>query len=809
MKKLKRLFSLGVIYTLVLIMSFSLVACHNKDKNNTPPDVPPDVPVIEVKIGDAASTISAGETIQLTATVTGTDNTAVNWSVSDPATLMVSETGLVSVVTAPEKIDKNVIVTATSAADPTKKDTKPIRVKTAVVEGTVGRLTSAAIKAIGNDAITATGTVTDIYRNHYDSGKDRTTSYESEVKMEDGKWSGKWRVKNSNDEYIANVYKRGTNKTKYVVATDGYRAEYADGYEMLTEYIDKDNNIATKAVTDYLSVPTAWETQHLWNHLYQLNVNEFTYDPDTPEIYTMELDENADEDTLYLMAYIVVSLTPMLTGEDSLRSLTLVLDDDDKIVKLKGQSYISYSGAEYSQTGTLVDWSSMSYTEVELDFTGVGNTTVAGVTKYTADKNADKLTAALDEMHKATSYHYELTDTTTYQPEYDEGDYSVESLSNSLTMGAKNAAVNCGVTVKNRNDSEGTVGTRVWVTPAAILVEKTGKYSATSDGKAYHLEYSGYRQFDGYYEKFEYDSTITNEAKEKVGGLKGTKHVAGNLMSVMPKFEFSSALFSCVEGIQNGKQVYIFTLKETSVIRDIALQIDTMYYADSATAISGSASVLTLTVDADGHLISARYPYSLSGVYMGYCTVKYSGINATTISSDLATNYVERGWRTSWDQYTVMYYDDINGERINDMNAQAAIEDIYGANASGLPTAEDILNIFGDELSGPFYGDRQMEKPDGTKWLRRDLSLTLRSTEYDENGMVTNFDAIVAKCDEVFGAKGFVKDMQQTDVSGGESGRYSRYVVWTTDKITIVLENNFTKNFWLYFYNAGEYNRAA
>ncbi len=798
-----------------MVMSFSFVACGNKDKGGTPPVTPQPDPIV-VTINDAVGTIATGETIALTATVTGTDNKAVTWSVSDPATLAVTEDGVVSVFAAPQEHDKNVIVTATSKADPKASASKSIRVKAIATPGKVGDLTSEMITAIGNDSITVAGTVTDKYIDNHDTSNNRTNVYESKVTMEKDKWSGSWRTKGSDEPYITNVYKRGPQSIKY--AQYNYNEQivgYTTGSEMIEEYINKDNEVASKRVTDAMSVPSAWETQHLWNHLGNLNVNKFTYEVDNLTEYTFELGDSSTVEENYLMAYLVVSLTPMLSGTDSFRSITLTIADG-KIASLKGQSNVNYIGATYNESGTLEDWDAMSYTVVDLAFSDVGSTTVVGVTPYTAPENADKLTAALSKLHNATSYAYEIKDVTTSAPELDDGDYSVESVSTSaFEMGSRNAAVNCGITPKNRTSATGTVGTRGWVTPNAILIEKTSKYSYTMDDKPYKLEYTGYKQFDGYYDEFEYDGTIKNEQQEVVGGLRGAKRVEGNISSILPKFEFSANLFSCTEGIQGGKQIYIYTLKATSVTREIARQI-TMHNADSAEAISGSS--FTLTVDENNNLISARIPYSITqGTYIGYYTIKFLGVGETTIDmSKIDTNYVERGIRNNWSEYTTKYYDAISydkdgkivRERINDMNAQAAIDDIYGANKADLPQAEKILEIFGDNFSGPFYDDREMTNADGTTYLRRNISLTIRSTVLDDNGQVANFDELVKKCDDVFGALGFTKDLAQTDVSGGESGRSTRYVVYTTDKITIVLENNFSKNFWMYFYNAGEYNRA-
>src|SRR5205823_6151080 len=71
-----------------------------------------------VSVSPGTATLTASQTQQFTATVSGTTNTAVTWSIS-PNTGSISSTGL---YTAPSSITstQTVTVTATSAADTTK-----------------------------------------------------------------------------------------------------------------------------------------------------------------------------------------------------------------------------------------------------------------------------------------------------------------------------------------------------------------------------------------------------------------------------------------------------------------------------------------------------------------------------------------------------------------------------------------------------------------------------------------------------------------------------------------------------------------
>jgi len=87
------------------------------------------VPVVAVAVSPATVTLEAGQAQQFTASVTGTTNTAVVWSVN-PAVGTVSSSGL---YTAPANVtaDQEVTITAQSAADASKKGAATVKVKAA------------------------------------------------------------------------------------------------------------------------------------------------------------------------------------------------------------------------------------------------------------------------------------------------------------------------------------------------------------------------------------------------------------------------------------------------------------------------------------------------------------------------------------------------------------------------------------------------------------------------------------------------------------------------------------------------------
>ena len=113
---------------------------------------PPDAAPLPVSIGvwPANSSVAAGFSEQLIASVTNTPNTAVTWSIS-PAVGSISNSG---VYTAPANITsvQNVIVTATSVADSTKAASASLTLSPPVISVSGGPLVgSVALGTVRND----------------------------------------------------------------------------------------------------------------------------------------------------------------------------------------------------------------------------------------------------------------------------------------------------------------------------------------------------------------------------------------------------------------------------------------------------------------------------------------------------------------------------------------------------------------------------------------------------------------------------------------------------------------------------------
>ena len=752
---------------------------ENPSNNNTPV-TPADI--VKIEMSASASQIKKGDSVQVTARVTGAKNTKVTWSVSHPDVVSVDENGLVTMV-GDINIDTIITVTATSVENSTVKATKTLIAKAPVVDGRVGELTSDMLVAIGNPSITVTGTVTDVYNDIATPANSSNEVYEFTVEMADGAWRGSWNHQGSKN-VIVNNYRRGDK--------DGIKDQNGNsGHEMLEMIIDKNNTVYAKSIKDYMSFPAVWESQHLWNHLSNLNVNKFTYDVEN-NVYKYNIDpENIDD--MYLMTYFAFSLTPILGNEDTFMELYLYVEDS-KITKLVAQTAVEMLGNDPENPDAT------QYTVISIDFSKVGTTVVPDPTPYEAAQYADKLEAALEKMKDATNYTFYVVDNMNAMP--DTGDYDLYSVNGAASVSTSNTVLSAPY--QNGTSSVGTAGSVGYVTPEAIVISVTGKYSYTLDGQNYHTEYSGYKQnSDGTYDEFECDAQ----------GFYGTKKVSGNILDLMPDFDLSANIFKLTGMMINentGKFEYTFALREASITRDVAMQLCAYSYADDAAATS--SMLLSITVDDDGNLISIQFPYDLSGVYGGSCKVSYKNVGTTTIAEGAFDNYRPRVPETAWSQYTLtdyynLYttlcknygcYDEATGtynHKGHVATADVVLQSIFGESWTNVPSPEVLMKLFGDNISGPFYNWKEVNGENHGY-----MSITTYSTEYDENAKMTNYEELMQEVIDELAKYGFSLSAANTDMSGGESGKSNRYVTLIHESgIKIVIENNHTKYLWIYF----------
>ena len=756
-----------MVLMLVAILSLSTFACSettSESENTSEPEV-----VVAISAELDKGEITVGETATLTVTVTGSADATYALSYSEDGVIGVTN-GVVSIVAENLAIAKNITITATANADKSKTAMVSIIVRPLPIEGQVGELTSEMLAELGNASITVKGVLTDNYTDFNQPMYSGSTSYEMEVYMEDGKWSGSWNRKidmlGASPVKITDVYARSED--------DGYVDTNGNlGHALERVYINKDNEVERKIEKNYMSVPAVWEAQHLYNHLGQLAINKFEYDP-VNKVYEYVWNRSNSDDK-WLMTYLAFSLTPLMT--ETLDKVYLVVEDG-AVTKLLAQTAPFYAGEYYDQNN-VVHYDSMTQSILELTFSNVGTTVVADPAPYNAPQYVELLTSAINEMKTATNYTFHATETTTYAPSGDAGDYEVMSTDRPA----------------NNVSASGTVGVYGKVTEDVILLADTMKYSYSMDGKDYSTKYTGYRNNgDGTYDHFEYSSS--NQ------GFYGTKRVNGDVTDVLPTFDFNPNIFKYKSSYtaENGVTYYVFALRETSINRDVALEVSMHSYADDAKA-DGSQE-FTITVTGDGHLYQTSYPYDLvSGTYLGTITTTYGFVGTTVVEESYFDNYVQREIMDDWSDFHVKYYyDKPVGGTSQDITADVALSIIFGEDAKDVPPVTVFTDIFGDNLYGPFFDWIEVgTDKDGNAIYHAKMNLNTSATEYDENSMITNRDEIFNKLQTSLAGYGFVK-------SEANSGKYgSTYICFIKNNVQIYVENNDTKNMWIYFCVAGDW----
>lgn len=777
---------LALVMVCVMLLPILAACGEEPDPTPTPPDegtTNPPAEIVKIEMSASASLIQKGETVQVTARVTGAKNTQVTWSVSHPDVVTVDETGLVTMV-GDITIDTIITITATSKENPTVKATKTLIAKAPVVDGRVGELTSDMLVAIGNPSITVTGTVTDVYNDIETPANSTNSVYEITIEMEDGAWKGSWNKQGSKN-VIVNNYRKGD--------TDGVKDQNGNaGHAMLEMIIDKNNNVYAKPIKDYMSYPAVWESQHLWNHLSNLNVNKFTYDVEN-DVYKYSIDPESIDD-MYLMTYFAFSLTPILGNEDTFMELYLYVEDG-AITRLVAQTAVNMIGDDPENPVAT------EYTVISVAFSNVGTTDVPDPLPYEAPQYADKLQAALDKMQDADNYTFRVLDNMNAMP--DTGDYELTSVGGGVATVTADVATS-GNPYQNTITATGTVGSVGYVTSGAIVISTTGKYSYSLDGKNYHTEWSGYKQnADGTYDEFACDAN----------GFYGTKKVVGNILDILPDFDLSANIFrltGMMMNVDTEKYEYTFALRESAITRDVAMQLCAYSYADDA--VVNSSMLLSMKVDEDGNLISVQFPYDLGGVYSGSCTVTFEKVGTTTIAEGAFDTYRPRVPETAWNQYTLddyyhLYttlcknygcYDEATGtynHASHTATADVVLQGIFGEAWTNVPSPEVLMKLFGDNISGPFYNWKEVNGENHGY-----MSITTHSTEFDENAKITNYEKLMQEVIDELAKYGFTLSTANTDMSGGESGKADRYITLIHESgIKIVIENNHTKYLWVYF----------
>lgn len=812
MKK-KGNFTMSIVaILLVCILSFGL-ACNktNNDStsdsgsNSSRPDPTPSVTVTITTTGFSSS-IRKGDTVQLSAEVTNAEDKTVAWSSSNSDVVTVSDKGLVKAV-GDVKALTEVVVTATANADKTKTASVTFTVVPAI-EGEYGDLKAALFEEISNPNITITGTATDYYIDNENTYNNDETKYTMTVKMEDGKWYGEWQQE---ADPVYNPYP--------TVFTSNYRRgdEVGAGTHAFAEIgVNRHNEVVTTVQKDYLSHPYTWEANHLWNHLGYLGAdisNKYEYEPEYGTYYykadfeTIVGDAEASDDA-YLLTYLSYSLTPMLS--DTIQHLRLKVEDNH-ITTIYGQT-VAQSNKD--EDGNVLQ---TAYTEVVLHISDIGSTKVPDPTPYEHDSNDpayDDFVELLSTMKGMKNYTFTATDTATYTASAGEGyDYTSADGSDSAIA---------PLAYHPHTQMTGKVGRVGYVTENIILFEDTGEYTSY-DTNPYYVDYSGYKQYyddDGtpsYYETF---ATKTYDAGvEKVNSLVATKRNNGSMFEkVMPLFDFSPDIFENIgsNSVKVGnawKEVYTYVLRDTSLTNEIARQISASGYERYAAELA--VQQLKIQIDEDGNLVQTIFPYNMADNWMGYITTTYSNIGHTELDeADFSgDNYIERAWKAKWTDHTAKDYPAYG----NTINAADLLNTMFGAGAAdAMPSPELFMDIFGDNISGPWYEEDNVYGDDRETVIKtvKHFDITIRTDNpehFDENNRLVDVAGI-------FGADGeFTKAITALDGWELDKANTGFYMGDTTSDmffasyinadagLQIKVETNGTWNIFFEVYKLGEW----
>lgn len=752
--------------------------------------LPPDqgelpTPTVTVRISSEVSVLAErGDSADFFVVVS--DGSAYTLSIdkSKLATLSKDATGINKITYVGEiTIDQYVTVTATLDSDPTIKGVKQFRLRAPIVDGKVGDLTSEMIAEIANENITVSGTLKDVYIDFNQAVNNVTTSYDMTVKMDTDKWWGSWNATSNKNNVIVDSYEKGST-----VVSDDYGNT---GNALVRKYINKNNEADDGYVTNYRSVPSVWEAQHLFNHLNALDISRFDIGDDLNDNIYEYLFSSSEADQ-YLKMYLAFSLTPLL---DVQLDKFFVKIDGGHITEIIAQTANSYLPAGVDST----EASAVEYTEIHLTISDIGTTTIPALQPYSAPEHANILQTAIDNLKTADNYFMEIRDNLTSSPDLDPGDYETQT-TNASTSGTKVAmsgASPMASGVQNGQSAVGTEGWLVWVNSDAILIADTMKYSYSMDGKDYKTEYYGYKQTsDTQYDRFLFN---TDSA---VRALYGVEKINGNVKDQLPKWDFSINLFEFDNSETiDGKKYYTYALRDANISYDIGLELSMHDNAKNANA--SVSRKMTITVSEDGYVVQTVFPYAFNGGdYTGYCQTKYTQYGTTVLPEGTFNDYVERTVITSWEQLPCKDYKN-NPEDKNTVavNTDVALAQIIGSEALATNMFEPslLISVFGDKLSGPWYDYKLVSEVEGIKTYRYQLDINVTAGKCDQNGVLQNFDEVINKLSGQLASAGF----SYSSANSTTTNPFYRFVTYVNGDITFVVENIGYKTFYLHIYKTG------
>lgn len=681
------------------------------------------------------------------------------------------------------------------------------------------------------------------------SGKKTIHAYDMTTIMETDRWYGVWNVQGSKIK-TRTIYVKGGEADRVLI--DG---EMKDVIQQM--YIDKNNKLAYKTQTDYVSIPATWDSQHLWNHISTdvFSVDDFelaeNFDPATAgfasrdeadgRIAAFKYKYNAyySDQVAYILTYLCYSFTPLAGSNDILNDVYFVVDNQG-IVGIVAQTVTQEIWTDSEDPVQGEDPDITKYTIMTLTFSEVGTAKVEDLVAYTHDEEDEgiyynALAKALENMQNATNYTFEATDTTTASPYIDPDDYTPGTSTSASSAASSGisvmAATSAGTasSVKDYRSSEGTVGTVGYVTTDAILFATTGEYSYSMDDELFHTEHTGYKQSDGYYESFKYINP----------SMAGQRRFVGVLTDILPKFDLSAEIFEFSAPKKIGEDdlgkiyQYSFVLRDNQLARAFANEVSMYQYADDAMA--DTETEITITVDNRGNLLKTVYPYDLvSGTYTGYVSTVYKNVGTTTIPDGAFNGYVEREIATTWAEIVDDHYYwkhttacadygcpskvTVDGKETTVYNhashtstCDVIIKNVFGEEAAAtMPQYSVFTGVFGDGIHTAYFFDYTNLSKDGEEAVYREsvgFTVSLENAK-DENGQIIQsvYEKYMSDLTAALEALGYTKSIanstpDKTDITD----RSNRYTAYTNGKLIIVVENNHSAYLWVDVYKDGQW----
>lgn len=733
---------------------------------------------------------------------TASDGSEVLLNVSDSTLASVSG-NTVSVISTPE-YTKLLTVTASLKDYPDITKERKYYVSAAEKNGEIkGKdgnvLTTDILKALGNENITVSGTVTDYYIDTEDTANSTTDIYNTKVMMSDGAWYGEWYADGSKNNLIYDNYRKGDTADYSYVNNDGEVT--TGGHALERVYIDKNNTVQRRVESDSMSNAFVWENQHLWNHLSEMatDINsKFIYDA-VNDVFTYEwyIVENKhvivkDPYDYYLMTYLSYSFTPFL--DDTLDSISFKMENGE-ITKLVARTE--------TQSGN----GKVAYTEVSLSFSDIGTTTVPEPATYEHVEDS-ALAKAIEKMKNANNYTFDAKEIATTSPDIDSSDYETSASASASFP-----------TLTNK----GTVGVVGRITSDKILLKRTSEYQQY-DTYQYKIEYTGYNQVSAdKYDYFEYDAS----AKKLIG----KKKYSGTIADVIPQWDFSADVFKYAGGRKvlgtDGQVVEYaeYVLRDSQIMGEVAKEFS--MHSNAKSTVASSKYQLSILVDLDGNVVSTSYPYSY-GDWFGYVETTYSNVG-TTVFTDEFDGYEERvlpDWSDlSTDNYWCKHTTSLEKYSCYDENATGndkyhktgtcdhtatfakIIKDVYNMEASQFISMSALREIFGDSVNA-FFSYNSETLADGTTAYTDYINLTAQAPAAyldNKNNLQAGFGEFFNKIKTVLESAGFTYNSGISDITGGVLGTSDRKMVFSSDKLTIAITNNHTRYCWIYIYNYGDY----